>query len=82
MPLLPYILAKPSKDLGRAYQARSVEVIRLCRTLEQELVTRNEFKGDVHDVPNLQPSTLQNVGLPQLEYIHERFSINHLAASS
>jgi len=82
MPFLSFLLAKKSKDVGYAYRARSVEAIRLCRTLEQELVTRNEFKGDVHHVPNLRPSTHQNVGLPQPEYIYERFDINHLAASS
>jgi len=76
MPISPFQL------VSYAYQARSTEAIRLCRTLGQELVTRNGLEGNVHDVPNLQPSTLENVGLPQPEYIYERFGINHLVASS
>ena len=67
MPISPLLPVRPAKDISCAYQARSVEAIRLCRTLEQELVTRNGLKGNVHDVPNLQP---QNVGLPQPEYIY------------
>jgi len=82
MPFIPFILAKLAKDVSYVYRARSVEAIRLCRTLVQEPVTRNGFKGDVHDVHNLRPSTLQNVGLPQPEYIFERFGISHLVAPS
>lgn len=79
MPIRPFLLAKQAKGVGYPYRARSVEAIRLCRNLEQELVTRyGSFEGGVHR----QPRTVQNIGFPQAEDIYETFGINHFAASS
>lgn len=83
MPIRPFLLVRQAKRVGYAYRARSVEAIRLCRKMEQDLGARyGGFKDGVHHGPNRQPRTVQNIGFPQPEDNYETFGINHLVASS
>ena len=82
MPISQFLLTKQGKDVGYAYRARSVEAIRLYRKLEQDLVTKYGFKDDVHNLPTLQPGTVQNDDFIQDEGICERFGVIQFAASS
>jgi hypothetical protein len=78
MPIRQHLLIKLSKSPGNAYRARSVEAIRLCRNLEQDLVARYGTV-DVHNVHTLQPATLQSTNFVQSENIRERFGIGTFA---
>ena len=76
MLLRQFLLVKLGRHLCYAYRARSVEAIRLCRALEQDLVTRygTSTKDYVHDVQRLHhPGSVQSVNFWQSEDIHGRF---------
>jgi hypothetical protein len=79
MPIRQFLLLKLSKNLGYAYRARSVEAIRLCRNLEQDLLATYGTVG-VHNVHTLQPATVQSAKFLQSENIRERLGISTFAA--
>jgi hypothetical protein len=68
MPIRQFLLVNLAKNLGHAYRRRSVEAIRLCRKLEQDLLAKSRV-----GIHTSQPGTIQNVTFIQTDNNLDRF---------
>jgi hypothetical protein len=70
MPIRHFLLVKRGKEFGHWYRVRSVEAIRICRRLEEDLVTRGDRVGDTYI---LKPNIVRETGYLESEGIREGF---------